>query len=323
MMRIIEMNSRLVPSKTRVIVLSLLVGCSGLGGTAFAASSAPSKHGVQGANVTAAAQAESSSTGFELDYYHAEKMSKTYALRLKNGLRASLDFQNGIVTLTDATGRQKTFPLDQALLQATNGNSQAAVEMYDQMYQSISAAKSDGIMAYAGPGGADANFSQSIGLPGHVSPNFFFSPPRDTGGFGDDDGSLWATPTGGDCFPIPGSCNEWGGGLSDWGQYNDWWGSAFGDPPPTTKPPRPDGCAPNDIDCILHEHDRQNACDALTWDNVKMAGSAIGTGGACYAAVQSAGLATAACAGAATLLIASVHKVNKDRRQCHTPYPGH
>lgn len=329
MMRIIKMNSKLIPNKAKVVALSLLIACSGLGGTAFAASSAP-RIGIQGTDAAAATQTQSTSTGFQLRYFHAEGVSKTYALTLRNGLSASFDFETNTVTLIDVAGRQKTFPLDQALLQAANGNSQAAAEMYDQLYQSIVAAKSDAIMVYAGQAGISANARQSTAGP-RLSPNFFFPPPRDTGGFGDDDGSLWATPTGGNCFPIPGSCDQWEGGLTYFGPgslpggdaYNQWWGSAFGDPPPTTQPPRPDGCAPNDIDCILHEHDRQVACDDNLMDNVAMAGSTLLTAGACYAAVQTAGLATAACAGSIAGTVVSVHNLEKHSRQCHTPYPGH
>jgi len=327
-MRTIKMKSGPVPGKAKAIALTLLITSIGLGSTAFAASSAHSKTGIQGTVVAATTQTQSSSAGFELDYFHAERVSKTYAIRLKNGLSASFDFQNGTATLTDVTGHQTTLPLEQVLLQATNGNSQAAAQMYDQLYQSISAAKSDAIMAHAGPASASANFRQPIGGTRNVSPNFFFPPPRDTGGLGDDDGSLWATPTGGDCFPIPGSCNEWSGGLSDWGPggmsnwgwYNLWWGSAFGDPPPTSQPPRPDGCAPNDIDCILWEHDRKNACDELVSDNLSQGGMDVATGAMC--AVAETPPTALGCLGAFITWGVGLHTLHKHTEQCHTPYPG-
>lgn len=200
--------------------------------------------------------------------------------------------------------------------------------MYDQMYQSISAAKSDAIMAHAGPRSANANFRPSTGGLRNVNPSFFFPPPRDTGGLGDDDGSLWATPTGGDCFPIPGSCNEWAGGLSDWGpggmsnwgSYDLWWGSAFGDAPPTSQPPRPDGCAPNDIDCILYEHDRQNACDDMGTDNLAQGGNDLAAGTAC--GLAETGVGAVVCAAAIVPFVIGLHKLHKDTVTCHTPYPG-
>lgn len=130
-MRTIKMKSGSVPGKAKAIALTLLITSIGLGSAAFAASSAHSKTGIQGTVVAATTQTQSSSAGFELDYFHAERVSKTYAIRLKNGLSASFDFQNGTATLTDVTGHQTTLPLEQVLLQATNGNSQAAAQMYD------------------------------------------------------------------------------------------------------------------------------------------------------------------------------------------------
>jgi len=327
-MRIIEMESMIIPNKVKAIGLILLLVCGGVSNYVFAASPMPGAFGAHGTDLAAAIQAQSSSTGFELNYFHAERASKTYAIRLKNGLSASFDFQNGTVTLVDVTGSQSTLPLERVLLQVTNGNGQAASQMYDQMYQSISAAKSDAIMAHAGPASASANFRQPIGGTRNVSPNFFFPPPRDTGGLGDDDGSLWATPTGGDCFPIPGSCNEWSGGLSDWGpggmsnwgSYNLWWGSAFGDPPPTSQPPRPDGCAPNDIDCILWEHDRKNACDELVSDNLSQGGMDVATGAMC--AVAETPPTALGCLGAFITWGVGLHTLHKHTEQCHTPYPG-
>lgn len=170
------MNVKPVSSKAKAIALSLLIACSGLASTAFAAASTPGSVGIQGANRAAAAQTHSSSTNYELDYFHAYKTSKTYAIRLKNGLRASFDFDKGTATLTDVAGNRTTLPLQQVLLEANNGNSQAAAEMYDQMYQSISAANSDAITASVGPEGAGTHSR----------------PPRGWGGIGGFGGGLWS-----------------------------------------------------------------------------------------------------------------------------------
>src|SRR5690348_1942527 len=328
MMRIIEMESMIIPNKVKAIGLILLLVCGGVSNSVFAASPMPGAFGAHGTDLAAAIQAQSSSTGFELNYFHAERASKTYAIRLKNGLSASFDFQNGTVTLVDVTGSQSTLPLERVLLQVTNGNGQAASQMYDQMYQSISAAKSDAIMVHAGPRSANANFRPSTGGLRNVNPSVFFPPPRDTGGLGDDDGSLWATPTGGDRFPIHGSCNDgaeglsdWGpGGMSNWGSYDLWWGSAFGDAPPTSQPPRPDGCAPNDIDCILYEHDRQNACDDMGTDNLAQGGNDLAAGTAC--GLAETGVGAVVCAAAIVPFVIGLHKLHKDTVTCHTPYPG-
>lgn len=260
--------------------------------------------GIQNANRTAAAGTQSSSTDYELNYFHAYKASKTYAISLKNGLHASFDFEHGTATLWDASGNKTTFSLQQVLLQANNGNSQAAAEMYDQMYQDINAAKSDAITASVGPNSADT----------HIFP----PPPGGTIGIGTLGGPLWSTPTGGDCWPVPYPCQTWAGGLSDWGTYNNWWASGLGDPPPTPTPPDPDKCAPNDIDCKLWEHDRQNACDDLLGDNLTLYGLDVGVGVACGTAAS--GVGALICAAGLAEYGNAQYKLQKDTKKCRTPY---
>jgi hypothetical protein len=110
-----------VSGTTHVVALGLLAACTAFGGTALAAGA--TSDGIQNANRTAAVRTQSSSTGYELNYFHAYKASKTYAISLKNGLHASFDFEHGTATLWDASGNKTTFSLQQVLLQANNGNS--------------------------------------------------------------------------------------------------------------------------------------------------------------------------------------------------------
>lgn len=311
------MNFRPDSSKVTTAALSLLIACGGMGGTALAASSTPGMTGAQRAVSAATTQAQSSSAGFQLDYFHVDKASKTYAIQLKNGVSASFDFESGIATLTDITGKQTTFPLEQVLLEEADGDSQVAAELYTQMYQSITAPKSDAIIVYAGTGGTASNFRAG---PGSVSPKFWNPPPRDTGGFGQDEGSLWARPSHGDCFPIPGSCNEWGGGLTSWGDYNNWGQRSFGDPPPTPKPPSPDNCNPGDVNCVLWEHDRQISCDNATSDNLSQVGTDVLAGVAC--GTSELGVPALVCGGMLIKMATGLHRLHKDQTKCRSPFPG-
>lgn len=299
-----------VRSSIKSVVLGVVVLCGAWVSTALAAAPMTTHAAALVSRATAATSPASSSTGFELDYYHADSASKTYAIRLKNGLQATFDFGHDTATLYFGPNLA-TFPLEQALVQANGGNVEAASEMYDQMYQEITSPHADAIMAYVGTG--------SYGTL--VNPN----PPQH--GFGSvGDLGLWSTPTGSDCWPVPYPCNQWGGGLlSDWGPFNQWWGSGLGDPPPTSEPPRPDGCAPNDIDCIIWEHDRKDACDGLFLDSLEDYGMAATAGAACGTALGTAGgfgVSAAACVGALAGFTTTHLRAVKDDQKCHTPYPG-
>lgn len=294
------MDTLHVRRRGKLYGLCMLLGSAGFAGSAFAAPPAAPLQILHGATTH-----DTGSSNVELDYFHAYMATKTYAIRLKNGLSASFDFQNGIVTLDDGKGNTTTLPLEAVLLKATNGDVQAAADMYDQMYQDISAAHSDSIMAAVGPGTAGTHF-----LP----------PPRGDIGIGDSDLSLWSTPSGGTCWPVPYPCHQWSGGLSDWGVYNQWWGSGFNDPPPTTEPPNPDGCLPNDVDCKIWEDHRKEACDSLFGDTAwtyTFVGLAAGS-----CALAESGAGAIGCAAAFASAVKSNRKLLKDSKKCRTPYPG-
>lgn len=296
------MNVKSSSSKVKAVALVFLVGCSGWSSAALAEGAARQSNIIHDTSV---ATMDSSSAGYELDYFHAYKTSKTYAIRLKNGLQASFDFNTGTATIYDGVNHTSV-PLEDVLLQANNGNVQAAAEMFEQMYQSIAAANSDSIMAHEGTQGYGAYW--------------FPPPPPIDGSIGDLDGNLWMTPGQGQCWPVPTPCNEWAGGLSNWGAYNQWWNNPFGTPPPTTQPPRPDGCSPGDIDCIVWEHDRENACGELFQDNATLYGLDASVGYVCATAATGAG--ALACLGSLVVYAGAQYKLQKDTKKCHTPYPG-
>lgn len=296
----------------KAMALAVFVALGGFGHAALGSSATHT--GTLATNGVTTTQA-SPSSGFELDYFHTYKASQTYAIALKNGLRALFDFKHGTATIYDTSGGQRAFPLEQALLEASNGDGQAAAEMYNQMKQSLDTVHADAVTDFAGV--------SAMGT--HVSPH---PPTGGVGGIGDFGDPTWASPSGGSCWPVTFPCNEWSGALTNfgptagWGMYNDWWGSSFGDPPPTSEPPRPDGCDPHDLNCIVWEHDRQSACDDLIGDSLLSGGAAVAAGLGCGSAVGSGGGLTLACVGGlAAFSGAEVHR-QKHLRKCRTPYPG-
>lgn len=149
--------------------------------------------GSNGTHASSAPMVSPGTSGAELEYFHLYKANGTYAIRFKSGLRASLDFNVGTVTLQDGVSRT-TIPLADALLEANGGNVDAANQMFNQMYQDVRAAQSDAVMTYA-----------SVGTYGsYASPR---PPSRGDDGFGGFGDPLWATPgPGGTCWPIPDYC---------------------------------------------------------------------------------------------------------------------
>ena len=278
-------------NKARKLVLVLLILGFGLSGS------------------IAVAQGDTSNSGFELDYYHAYHAKRTYAIRLRNGLRATFDFRHGTATLY-ANGQQSTMPLDQVLLQAANGNSHLATQMYNQMYQDITATHSDAIMKYVGSSGASNN-----------SLHAFLAPPVtiDPGQGAND--AMWSTPDIGDCDPVSEPCQE-SGPMAPFDPYHSWQNVPVGTPPFTDQPPSLDNCAPGDIDCKIWENNRKNACDQLIEDGIANGTAGYVAGDACIAAVGTVGTLTPACGAGFIVYVLSAIKLSKDMYTCNEPYPG-
>lgn len=257
-------------------------------------------------------------SGFALDYFHAYRATRTYAIQLQNGLSATFDFRQDTATLYTGT-QQFTLPLNQVLLQAANGNSNLAARMYNQMYDDITAAHSDAIMKSNGARNAGSKSLRALAL---AAPSLL---PGSGGGIGDQDDAMWGLPSGGDCWPIPEPCDQWpdgpvsGPGL---GTYTFWWNTPYGNDPLTSQPPNPANCAPGDIDCKIWENNRKNACDSSTLDGVKVAGSAVVAAAACASVGESLGTTVSACLGAIALYGAEAASSSEDGKTCATPYPG-
>ena len=117
--------------KTKNALLVLLVACVGFGAS------------------STFVWGNTANSGYELNYFHAYRAARTYAIQLQNGLAATFDFRQGTATLYSGP-QQFTLPLDQVLLQAANGNSNLAAQMYNQMYGGITAAHSDAIIQSIG-----------------------------------------------------------------------------------------------------------------------------------------------------------------------------
>ncbi|MBS0558309.1 MAG: hypothetical protein JSR27_12965 [Proteobacteria bacterium] len=284
-------------TKTRNVLLALLIVWIGFGSS------------------IAVAQGNS---GFALDYFHAYRATRTYAIQLQNGLSATFDFRQDTATLYAGT-QTITLPLDQVLLQAANGNSKLAARMYNQMYDDITAAHSDAIMKSTGSRRAGSNSARAL------AQNAQGLLPGDGGGIGDQDDAMWGLPSGGDCWPIPEPCDQWPDGDSGPGlsTFTYWWNTPYGSDPLTSQPPNPDNCAPGDNDCRDWENNRKNACDKDVDDGLALTASAVLASAACVGALESGGLASYACAGAFAEAVRTAYNNQKDDATCNTPYPGH
>lgn len=251
-----------------------------------------------------------SSTSAHLAYFHADRASKTYYTRLQNGVEATLDFQNDTATLY-LDGNQKQYPLQTVLLQASNGNSQAATAMYNQMYQAITEPYSDSIIA---PVDSNGSFA---------STNAFQSAQPETEGF---ERGAWSTPLPGQCGPLTHPCSFWQKNFGDLGPTNFWWSSPFGNPfgDPVT-PPDPNSCAPNDDDCRRWERERKDACDEVPWAMTLSVTADAGMAGVCgLAALQSLlnPFNDLACIGTIGANAYAGRHVIVTRAKCEDPYPG-
>ena len=252
---------------------------------------------------------DSSSPGWQVAYFHKDRASRTYALKLKNGLSAKFDFTRGVATLSYAN-KQAQYSLNSVILKATNNNAQAASAMYNALYQSISAQHSDQIMHSTANGPAAAN---ALTGPGSWVTSSW-----------DNHDPLFDVPgTPGSCWPVATPCNTYTGGLGNWGTYNNWWTNPFGGSggPSPSQPPNPDGCAPTDIDCKMWEHDRQNACGSINGDIGALLVVDAGTAFACASALASDGSLTLVCAGGLISVQETGNKLETDTQKCNTPYP--
>jgi hypothetical protein len=277
--------------KTKNALLVLLVACVGFGAS------------------STFVWGNTANSGYELNYFHAYRAARTYAIQLQNGLAATFDFRHGTATLYSGP-QQFTLPLDQVLLQAANGNSNLAAQMYNQMYGDITAAHSDAII-------------QSIGTHTNSLRALSVGPGGATG-IGDQNDSMWGWPDSGDCFPIPNPCQQWPDGPSGpgLGTLTYWFNTPFGSDPLTNVPPSPDNCAPGDNACSIWENNRKKACNSLALDGVKIGGSFLAGAGACGSVEVTVGATTWVCLGAAALYSAEVIQGTEDAKTCATPYPG-
>lgn len=305
------MNMKPVSGRTRVLVLGVLTGCASIAGTALAAPPASAGGGSNGRVTT---QAAASPGGYDLDYFHADRASRTYAIRLQNGTQAEFDFDNGTATLY-VSGMPTILPLDQVLIEANGGDVQAASAMYDQMYRSISAPNSDAIMALKST--QPFAHTQTFGGP--------FDPPPIAGSIGNLDLGLWSMPAQGQCWPLPSPCQKWGGGLTNtkWDNYNNWWSSPYGTPPPTPQPPNPYECPPGDNNCVIHETRREDACNSLGTDQALTAAALITAGKMCADAARTRSIGKGVACGGSLLGAGALNfKYLRDQKTCRTPYPG-
>jgi hypothetical protein len=276
--------------KTKNALLVLLVACVGFGAS------------------STFVWGNTANSGYELNYFHAYRAARTYAIQLQNGLAATFDFRQGTATLYSGP-QQFTLPLDQVLLQAANGNSNLAAQMYNQMYGGITAAHSDAII-------------QSIGTHTNSLRALSVGPGGATG-IGDQNDSMWGWPDSGDCFPIPNPCQQWPDGSSGSGLSTLYWfNTPFGSDPLTSEPPNPDNCAPGDYKCYNWETNRENACKRSTRDGVEVAGSALLAGAACASIGETLGATVSACLGSIALYGAVADGSAEDGKTCATPYPG-
>ncbi|HET9189649.1 MAG TPA: hypothetical protein VFN69_03660 [Rudaea sp.] len=285
------MEFKKVWMKTKNALLVLLVACVGFGAS------------------STIAWGNTAQSGFDLDYFHAYRAARTYAISLQNGLSATFDFRQGTATLYYGP-QQITLPLNQVFLQAANGNSNLATRMYNQMYGEITAAHSDMI---AKSTGVHTNSLRALSVgPGGAT------------GIGDQNDSMWGWPDSGSCWPVPVPCDQWPDGPSGpgLGTLTYWFNTPFGDDPLTSQPPNPGNCAPDDIDCRIWENDRKNACNQLIQDGVANGAAGYAAGDACIAALGTAGALTPACGGGIVVYVLSAVKLGEDMYTCNKPYPG-